>query len=62
VESLDGTYIANRYDVNHGTNVTKGNNKPEGHLREVTEEYIAEVESTQAERSRMSNSGTANKK
>lgn len=59
VESLDGTYIANRYDVNHGTN---GNNQPAGNLREVTEEDIEAEESAQSERSRMSNSGQANKK
>jgi hypothetical protein len=38
VESLDGTYIANRYDVNHG----KGTHQAAGHLREVTEEDIRE--------------------
>lgn len=58
VESLDGTYIANRYDVDHG----RTNNHGAGQLREVTEEDILEEEAGQAERSRMSNSGTANKK
>merc|ERR1719183_261334 len=58
VESLDGTYIANRYDVNHG----KGTSQAAGHLREVTEEDIREEENAQAERSRMSNAGSANKK
>jgi hypothetical protein len=32
IESMDGTFIANRYDVNHGL----GNNKNAGELREVT--------------------------
>lgn len=41
IESLDGTFIANRYDENHGKH---GNNKNEGQLREVTEEDIAEAE------------------
>jgi hypothetical protein len=50
VESLDGTYIANRYDVNHG----KGSSQAAGHLREVTEDDIREEEAAQAERSRMS--------
>jgi len=40
VESLDGTYIANRYDVNHG----RGTSQAAGHLREVTEEDIREEE------------------
>jgi hypothetical protein len=53
VESLDGTYIANRYDVNHG----KGTNTAAGHLREVSEEDIREEEIAQAERSRMSSGG-----
>lgn len=37
IESLDGTFIANRYDVDHGV---QGNNKNAGKLREVTEEDI----------------------
>lgn len=36
IESMDGTFIANRYDVNHGF----GNNKNAGELREVTTEDI----------------------
>lgn len=39
VESLDGTYIANRYDAEHGS----GNNKNAGELRAVTEEDIEEA-------------------
>jgi len=57
VESLDGTYIANRYDVNHG----KGTNQAAGHLREVTEEDIREEEIAQSERSRMSSGANQNK-
>merc|ERR1719460_2477840 len=57
VESLDGTFIANRYDVNHG----RGNSQAAGHLREVTEDDIREEEAAQAERSRMSSGGNANK-
>jgi len=57
VESLDGTYIANRYDVNHG----KGTSQAAGHLREVTEEDIREEEMAQAERSRMSSGANQSK-
>lgn len=57
VESLDGTYIANRYDINHG----KGTNTAAGHLREVTEEDIREEEIAQAERSRMSSGANQSK-
>lgn len=46
---MDGTFIANRFDVNHG----KGSSTAAGHLREVTEEDIREEEITQGERSRM---------
>ena len=45
VESLDGTYIANRYDENHGL----GTSQAAGHLREVTEDDIREEEMAQAE-------------
>jgi len=58
VESLDGTFIANRYDVNHG----KNNNHGPGQLREVTEEDVLAEENAQAEKSRMQNSGNMNKK
>lgn len=63
VESMDGTYIANRYDVNHGTKDGNGNNKNAGHLRAVTEEDIMEEEYELAQRQggRM-DSGSANKK
>jgi hypothetical protein len=57
VESMDGTYFANRYDVNHG----KGTSTSAGHLREVTEEDIREEEIAQSERSRMSNGANTNK-
>ena len=57
-ESLDGTFIANKYDVNHGT---EANNKNLGALRQITEEDIKEEEFSQAERSRMS-TGSANRK
>lgn len=57
VESLDGTYIANRYDVNHG----RGNSNAAGHLREVTEDDIREEEMANAERSRMSSGGNVGK-
>jgi len=59
VESMDGTYIANRYDVNHGT----GNNINAGHLRAVTEEDIIEEEHALAGRQQgRMDSGAANKK
>jgi len=45
IESLDGTFIANRYDVNHGD--TGGNNKNAGHIRAITEEDIIEEEFSQ---------------
>jgi len=57
VESLDGTYIANRYDVNHG----RGTSTAAGHLREVTEDDIREEEAAQAERTRMSSGANASR-
>lgn len=36
-ESMEGTFIANRYDVNHGN---KGNVQSEGNLRTITEDDI----------------------
>lgn len=60
VESLDGTFIANRYDINHGTK--GGVDKPAGQLRAITEDDIAEEEIKENDRSRMSNSGSMNKK
>jgi len=61
VESLDGTFIANRYDVNHGVK-TLGNDKMAGELREITEDDISNEEENVAERSRMSTSGSMNHK
>ena len=58
IESMDGTFIANRYDMHHNS----GNNKNAGNLRTITEEDIEEGELNQAERSRMSNSGSMSKK
>lgn len=58
IESMDGTFIANRYDAHHND----GNNKGAGNLHQITEEDIEEGELNQAERSRMSNSGSMNKK
>jgi len=59
VESMDGTYIANRYDVNHGT----GNNINAGHLRAVTEEdIIAEEHELERRQQGRMDSGAANKK
>jgi len=51
VESMDGTFLANRYDKHHGT----GNNKNAGHLREITEEDILMEEASKDEHSKMSN-------
>ena len=48
VESLDGTFIANRYDINHGTK--GGVDKPAGQLRAITEDDIAEEEIKENER------------
>lgn len=42
IESMDGTFIANRYDVDHGTN--HGNDKAAGNLREITQADIEEEE------------------
>lgn len=50
VESLEGTFIANRYDRNHG----EGNNKNSGTLRDITEDDIAEEEEKHEGRTRMS--------
>ena len=49
IESMDGTFLANRYDIDHGS----GNNHNAGKLREITAEDIAEVEQAHHERSRM---------
>ena len=57
VESLEGTFIANRYDIDHG----EGNNKNAGQLRDVTEEDIADEEEKHDERSRMSTSAMNSK-
>lgn len=57
VESLDGTFIANKYDQNHGL----GNNKNDSQVRQVTEDDVKEEEFSQAERSRMS-TGSVNHK
>ena len=40
VESLDGTFIANKYDENHG--ITKSSKIEFGRLRPITEEDIKE--------------------
>jgi len=37
---MDGTFLANRYDADHGN----GNNHNAGKLREITEEDISENE------------------
>jgi len=64
IESLDGTFIANRYDVDHG----KGNGNKHGkagHLRPVTEEDIMEEEYDMTHRQqggRMGGNGAGNKK
>lgn len=58
VESLDGTFIANRYDVNHGR---AGLDKNAGELRDITEEDVMEENEHSAERSKMS-SGSMNHK
>jgi len=60
VESLDGTFIANRFDIRH--NDGAGNVKASGELREITEDDIEAEEQNIQERSRMSNSGTMNHK
>jgi hypothetical protein len=49
IESLDGTFIANRYDKDHGTS----NTKHAGELREITEDDIIAAELQQSEHSRM---------
>jgi hypothetical protein len=51
IESLDGTFIANRYDRDHGNG--QGNNKHAGELREITEEDIIAAEAHQSEHNRM---------
>lgn len=58
-ESMEGTFIANRYDANHGN---KGNVQNEGNLRQITEDDILLKMHEKDEHSRMSNSGTSNKK
>lgn len=53
VESLDGTFIANKYDDNH---VAQKANKIEfGRLRPITEEDIKEGEIEKESHSRMKN-------
>jgi hypothetical protein len=57
IESMDATFIANRYDADHDTGENDG-----GDLKEITEEIIEEEEAKQEEHSRMSTSGSMNKK
>ena len=52
IESMDGTFIANRYDA-HAHSVW-GNEVHAGKLREITEEDIAEATQAHGEHSRMS--------
>lgn len=52
VESLDGTFIANRYDRLHGDE-DYSNVKNAGELREITEEDIEDVEQAKNDRTRM---------
>jgi hypothetical protein len=42
IESMEGTFIANRYDVNHGSSA--GEVKSAGQLREITEDDIQNEE------------------
>jgi hypothetical protein len=60
IESMEGTFIANRYDVDHG--VSAGEVKAAGHLREITEDDIANEEQAQSERSRERMSSTSGSK
>ena len=57
IESLDGTFMANRYDVKHG----QGNNRAAGNLREITDEDIDEETAKKSEKTKMS-SGSMNRK
>ena len=56
IESMDGTFLANRYDKSHNS----GNNASPGNLREITMDEIEDGEVRQEEKNRMS--GTMNKK
>lgn len=62
VESLDGTFLANRYDVQHNDPNIKTVEKTAGVLRPLTEEDIAQLEIQIDQKSRMSNDVPASNK
>jgi len=63
VESLDGTFIANKYDTETGKKKkSEGNNIEEGKIRETTEEDIKKAEEAKEDHSKMQNNPEANKK
>ena len=57
IESLDGTFMANRFDAKHG----QGNNKAAGNLRDITEDDVTEEMAKKNDLSKMA-SGMMNKK
>ena len=57
---MEGTFIANRYDVQHGSSA--GEVRAAGHLREITEDDVASEEQAQSERSRERMSSAASSK
>lgn len=61
-ESMEGTFIANRYDVNHDKEGNKGRFNNSGNLKEITEEEILAIQTRENDKARMSTSGTMNKK
>jgi hypothetical protein len=58
IESLDGTFIANKYDVNHGVKPKKS----VGEVRQITDEDILKEEKRQEEKLSKMNSGVAGNK
>lgn len=58
IESMDATFMANRYDVKHNS---ESEIKAAGNLKQITEDDIDEFENQKAEKSRMS-AGNTNKK
>ena len=58
VESMEGTFLANRYDIQHRT----GSFNTEGQLKKLDDEELRAIEDAKTERSKMQNSGVVNKK
>jgi hypothetical protein len=59
IESMDGTFMANRYDKDH--NSESGVAKAAGNIQQISDDDVEDYEKQKAEKSRMS-TGNSNKK